>query len=138
LDEFAFAQAALAALLPALEAAFSAAAPQPYNPGPTPADYLGVYVLEGTEVLVEAGPGGALLWRNGAIGLSVALDWVGADPALGDVFRAAFPDAAFSCLAGELEGLRGQYVLFQRDCDTGAVIKTSWPGVVPGAEWVKH
>ena len=136
-DEFAFAQTALAALLPALEAAFAAAAPQPYNPGPSPADYVGTYALAGTEVLVEAAPTGALLWRNGAIGVSVALDWVAADPVLGDVFRAAFPDSSFSCLAGELEGLRGQYVVFQRDCDTGNVSSTSWPGVVPGAVWAK-
>ena len=136
-DEFVFAHATFAALLPALEAAFAAAAPQPYSPGPSPGDYLGVYTLEGTEVLVEAGPAGALLWRNGAIGVSVALDWVAADPVVGDVFRAAFPDSSFSCLMGELEGFKGQYVLFQRDCDTGNVSSTSWPGIVPGAVWAK-
>ncbi len=137
-DEFNFAQAALSTLLPALDAAFAAAAPQPYNPGPTPQDYLGVYALEGTEVLVEATPSGALLWRNSAIGVSVALDWVFADPVVGDVFRAAFPDSAFSCLIGELDGFRGNYVVFQRDCDTGNVSSTAWPGIVPGAAWVKQ
>lgn len=137
-NEFAFMQAVLAALLPALDAAFATAVPQPYNPGPSPGDYLGVYTLQGTEVLVEAGPNGALLWRNGAIGVSVALDWVAADPVVGDVFRASFPDASFSCLIGELEAFKGQYVVFQRDCDSGNVTSTAWPGIVPGAVWAKQ
>ena len=137
-NEFAFMQAVLAALLPALDAAFAAAVPQPYNPGPSPGDYLGVYAFQGTEVLVEAGPNGALLWRNGAIGVSVWLDWVTADPVVGDVFRASFPDASFSCLIGELEAFKGQYVVFQRDCDSGTVTSTAWPGIVPGAVWAKQ
>ena len=138
LDEFAFVAAALGPLLPALELAFEAQRPQPYNPGPTPGDYVGVFALQGTTTVVEQLGSGALVWRNSALGLSLALDWVGSDDVQSlDLFRAAFPDSSFSCLIGELDGFKGQYVAFLRDCDSGNVTGTSWPGIVPGAVWVK-
>ena len=73
--------------------------------------------------------GGLLLWFNSALNLQVALDY-----AAPDVFRVAFPDAAFTCLLGELEALRFQYVHFSRS-EVGVVVSTSLPGWVPGAEW---
>ena len=98
---------------------------------------MGTYLLEGTEVLVRLEQG-VLLWYCSALGFQVELDFAAArDEVLGgDLFQAAFPDSAFpSCLAGELEALRFQYVLFGRDAATGAVTNTSMEGFIPGAVW---
>lgn len=129
-DEFGFVSTALSALLPALNGAFAAVAGA-YSPGPRPADYVGTYTLSGTEVIVRQ-IGGQLLWdASRAIGVSVWLEWSGD----GDVFRAAFADDAFTCLIGELQALRFQYVVFSRTA--GVVDATSMPGWVPAAVWVK-
>jgi len=137
-DEFAFADAALAALVPPLVAALGALAPvPPYDPSPSPADYEGTYALGGTEVVVRL-ESGLLLWYCSAIGAQVILDHLG-----GDLFRAAFPDSAFPCLLGELEGLRFQVVAFGRNTGgggggvKGAVTTTQMAGFIPGAIWTR-
>ena len=64
----------------------------------------------------------------------VWLEWSGD----GDVFRAAFADDAFTCLIGELQALRFQYVVFSRTAGVvDAADATSMPGWVPAAVWVK-
>jgi CubicO group peptidase (beta-lactamase class C family) len=138
-DEISWVDAALDALLPALAAELSALQPSPaFSPGPEPADYTGNYSMSGGGgyVLVRQQEG-LLLWFSSALGLQVELDWFKSDVELGDMFRVAFSDDSFSCLLGELEALRFQYVLFQRDCDSGSVVSTAVPGWVPGALWTR-
>ena len=135
-DEVAWMDAALGLLLPALDAALAAAAPQPaYSPGPSPQDYLGAYAA-GASVLTVSMEQGMLVWReSAALGVSFFLEWFRSDAELGDLFRVAFPDSAFTCLLGEMEALRYQLVIFGRDCETGNVSTSSIPGWVPGAVW---
>ena len=135
-DEVAWMDAALGLLLPALDAALAAAAPQPaYSPGPSPQDYLGVYAAGGSVLTVSMAQG-MLVWHEStALKVSFFLEWFKSDPELGDLFRVAFPDSAFTCLLGEMEALRFQLVIFGRDCETGNVSTSSIPGWVPGAVW---
>jgi CubicO group peptidase (beta-lactamase class C family) len=130
-DEFAFAEAALGVLVPALVSTLAALAPVPaYNPSPDPAAYVGTYTLGDTEVLVRFEQG-QLLWFCSAVGAQVILDHLE-----GDLFRAAFPDSSFPCLLGELEALRYQVVAFGRG-DGGVVATTQMAGWIPGAVWTR-
>jgi hypothetical protein len=128
-DEFDFADAALGSLVPALASTLAALAPAPpYDPSPSPQDYVGTYALGATEVIVRYEQG-LLLWYCSAIGAQVILDHLE-----GDLFRAAFPDSSFTCLLGELEALRYQVVAFGRG-GGGAVVSTQMAGWIPGAVW---
>jgi len=131
-DEFAFAQDALAALVPPLVSTLAALQPQPaFDPSPRPGDYVGTYMLAGTQTLVRFQQG-MLLWYCGALGFQVILDHLE-----GDLFRAAFPDSSFACLSAELTALRYQVVAFGRNATDGSVSTTQMAGWIPGAVWTK-
>jgi len=136
-DEVSFVDSVFSALLPELDGALSNSTSS-YNPGPSPADYIGEYALGDSKLRISMTPDGELLWHEYTeLSLSFFLEWFLTDPDLGDLFRVAFPDSAFTCLIGELEALRYQLVIFKRDCDSGKVTASSIPGWIPGAEWTR-
>jgi CubicO group peptidase (beta-lactamase class C family) len=137
LDEVAWMDAAMAVLLPAMDAALAAAAPSPaYSPGPSPLDYVGRYSLQGSSSTVTVSmEQGMLLWREQPLlGVSFLLQWLRAGQQGEGHFAVAFPDSAFTCLLGEMEALRYQNVVFARGAG-GNATATSVPGWVPGAVW---
>jgi CubicO group peptidase (beta-lactamase class C family) len=130
-DEFAFGMDVLSALVfPFIETLTKLQPPLPFNPSLSPQDYVGTYLLEGTEVLVRFEQG-MLLWYNSAVSVQVILDHF-----QDDTFQAAFPDSSFPCLQGELEALRFQYVVFKRN-STDIVFSTEMQGWIPGAIWTR-
>jgi len=130
-DEFAIGNTIVNALVDPLITVLTDIQPVlPFNPSQTPLDYVGIYTLDGTEVVVRFEQG-MLLWYNSAVGIQVILDHFA-----GDIFRSAFPSSSFSCLEGELEALRYQYVIFQRN-QTGLIFSTAMEGWIPGAIWIR-
>jgi CubicO group peptidase (beta-lactamase class C family) len=138
-DEFSAADASWNAILPGLVQGLTESSPSPFNPGPNPQQYTGVFTSNVTEltayVLFNATGQGELLVDCPGV-LSIYINDVSSILNRPDSFQTFYPDGLSPCLNMELLAAGKQYVFFTRDAH-GAIATVSMPGFVPGAVFSK-